>query len=94
MEPIAIEVLPQKPEFWAGGGELYATGSDYLKFLQMVLNGGRLGNVRLLRPETVAAISSNQTGDLDAGIMRTAMPERTNDFALFPAMRCQWGWAG
>jgi len=89
--PVAIEMPPPRPEFWAGGGGLYSTGRDYLRFLQMVLNQGSLGGARLLRPETVAAMATNQSGDLDAGIMRTAMPERTNDFALFKGMRCQWG---
>ncbi len=91
LQPLAIDMPPQKPEFWAGGGGLYSTGQDYLRFLQMVLNRGHLGDAQLLRPETVAAMATNQTGDLDAGIMRTAMPERTNDFALFKGMQCQWG---
>ncbi len=91
LQPLAIDMPPPRPEFWAGGGGLYSTGRDYLRFLQMVLNRGHLGDARLLRPETVATMSANQTGDLDAGIMRTAMPERTNDFALFAGRRCQWG---
>jgi methyl acetate hydrolase len=91
LEPITLDSPPAQPEFWAGGGGLYSTGRDYLTFLRMVLDHGRFGGVRLLRPETVAAMASNQTGDLEAGIMRTAMPERTNDFALYPGMRCQWG---
>jgi methyl acetate hydrolase len=91
LQPLAIDMPPPRPEFWAGGGGLYSTGPDYLRFLQMVLNRGHLGDARLLRPETVAAMAANQTGELDAGIMRTAMPERTNDFALFAGMRCQWG---
>jgi CubicO group peptidase (beta-lactamase class C family) len=91
LQPLAIDMPPPRPEFWAGGGGLYSTGRDYLRFLQMILNRGHLDGARLLRPETVAAMAANQTGDLDAGVMRTAMPERTNDFALFPGMRCQWG---
>ncbi|MGH7114814.1 MAG: serine hydrolase domain-containing protein [Stellaceae bacterium] len=91
LQPIAIDTPPQKPEFWAGGGGLYSTGPDYLKFLQMVLNRGHYGSIRLLRAETVTAMATNQTGEIEAGIMRTAMPERTNDFALFAGMRCQWG---
>ncbi len=90
LEPITVET-PQNPEFWAGGGGLYSTGRDYLTFQRMVLGQGHLDGVTLLRPDTVAAMASNQTGDFDAGIMRTAMPDRTNDFALFPGMRCQWG---
>ena len=91
LEPIVLDSPPASPEFWAGGGGLYSTGGDYLTFLRMVLGQGRFDGARLLRPETVAAMASNQTGDLEAGVMRTAMPERTNDFALFPGMRCHWG---
>ena len=91
LEPIVLDSPPANPEFWAGGGGLYSTGGDYLTFLRMVLGQGRFDGARLLRPETVAAMASNQTGDLEAGVMRTAMPERTNDFALFPGMRCHWG---
>lgn len=38
----------------SGGGGLVSTAADYGKFCQMILNGGRLGGVRLLRKETVA----------------------------------------
>lgn len=90
LQPIEID-MPPRPEFWAGGGGLYSTASDYLSFLRMVLGDGRLGAARLLRPQTVTAMAANQTGDLGAGVMRTAMPERTNDFSLFAHMRCHWG---
>jgi methyl acetate hydrolase len=91
LAPIAVDIPPQRPEFWSGGGGLYSTARDYLSFQQMVLDQGRLGGARLLRPETVAAMAANQTGNLEAGVMRTAIPERTNDFALFSGIRCQWG---
>jgi methyl acetate hydrolase len=91
LSPINIDLPPQNPEFWAGGGALYSTAPDYLTFLRMVLGAGRYGSVRLLQPETVAAMAANQTASLDAGVMRTTMRERTNDFALFPDMRCHWG---
>jgi CubicO group peptidase (beta-lactamase class C family) len=93
LEPIAIDVPPRNPEFWGGGGALYSTGPDYLLFLRMLLGGGELDGVRLLRPETVAEMGRNQVGDLAAGIMRTAMPERTNDFVLFPEGTARWGLA-
>jgi methyl acetate hydrolase len=35
-------------------GGLFSTGPDYGKFLQMLLNGGRLGNARILKSSTVA----------------------------------------
>jgi methyl acetate hydrolase len=91
LQPMPTEAAPPKPEFWAGGGGLYATAPDYLNFLRMVLGQGSLNGTTVLRPQTVAAMAANQTGSLDAGVMRTVMPERTNDFVLFPDMRCQWG---
>lgn len=91
LSPVNVDLPPQNPEFWAGGGGLYSTAPDYLTFLRMVLGAGRCGSVQLLRPETVAAMAANQTGSLDAGVMRTVMRERTNDFALFSDMRCHWG---
>ena len=93
LEPIAIDMPPIHPEFWSGGGALYSTGPDYLAFLRMLLGGGRIGSAQLLRPETVAQMGQNQVGDLAAGAMRTVMPERTNDFVLFPEGECRWGLA-
>lgn len=37
-----------------GDGGLFSTGPDYGKFLQMLLNGGQLGNARILKASTVA----------------------------------------
>jgi len=38
----------------SGGGGLTSTASDYGRFSQMVLNGGTLDGVRLLKPQTIA----------------------------------------
>jgi hypothetical protein len=59
----------------------------------MLLGGGCLDRVQLLRSEAVGEIGRNQVGDLAAGVMRTVMPERTNDFVLFPEGSCRWGLA-
>lgn len=93
LDPIAVDIPPRHPEFWGGGGALYSTGPDYLKFLRMLLGEGQLGEVQLLRPETVREIGRNQVGDLTAGEMRSVMPERTNDFILFPDGSARWGLA-
>jgi CubicO group peptidase (beta-lactamase class C family) len=45
---------------WGSGG-LLSTPDDYLRFTQMLLNGGSLGDVRILRPETVALMTSQET---------------------------------
>lgn len=54
----------QEPEFWAGGHCLYSTAEDYLRFCRMLLGRGQVDGVRILRPETVEAMLTNQLGDL------------------------------
>jgi CubicO group peptidase (beta-lactamase class C family) len=90
LEPTATEARAQS-EFSSGGGGLYSTGRDYLVFLQMLLHQGRFNGAQLLRPETVAMMAQNQIGDINAGIMKTAMPELSNDVDFFPGIACKWG---
>jgi methyl acetate hydrolase len=80
-------------EYEAGGGGLYGTAQDYLKFLRMLLNEGSLGTVRLLKPDTVRAMNRNQIGDLAVTKMHTAQPSLSNDFELYPRTTKKWGLA-
>jgi methyl acetate hydrolase len=82
---------PVTPEFYGGGGGLYSTGRDYLTFLQMLLNGGSFNGARLLRPETIALMDKNHIGDLQAGILKTQNPARSNDVDFFPGAQVRWG---
>jgi CubicO group peptidase (beta-lactamase class C family) len=57
----------KKPKFLTGGGGdltggggLVSTARDYLRFAQMLLGGGELQGKRLLRAETVRAMTTNQ----------------------------------
>ena len=43
----------------SGGGGLWGTADDYLRFTQMLLNGGELDGVRLLAPRTVEMMATN-----------------------------------
>jgi methyl acetate hydrolase len=90
LETVTIEA-PAQREFFSGGGGLYSTGRDYLAFLQTLLHSGRFGGAQLLRPETVALMAQNHIGELNAGIMKTGMPELSNDVDLFPGIPCKWG---
>ena len=90
LEPITPPDPPWR-EFWSGGGGLYSTGRDYLVFLQMLMHQGRFNGAQLLRPQTVTLMGQNQIGDIRAGVAKTAMPERSNDFDFFPGMSCKWG---
>jgi len=64
------------PGLPSGGGGLYSTAGDYLRFAQMLANGGALGDVRILAPATVNVMRSNhlapnlRTGEFRIGIQR------------------------
>jgi CubicO group peptidase (beta-lactamase class C family) len=47
------------PGFASGGGGLYSTTTDYLRFAQMLANGGELDGVRLLAPSSVELMRAN-----------------------------------
>ena len=81
--------LPQEPEFHMGGGGLYSTVGDYLKFAQMILHGGTFNGAQVLRPETVAAMSRNAMGDHVCNPMKAAAPPFTNDVDFIAGMK--WG---
>ncbi|MBN8908804.1 MAG: beta-lactamase family protein, partial [Rhodospirillales bacterium] len=82
---------PSFPEFYPGGGGLFSTGHDYLRFLRALLNGGSLDGTRVLKPETVALMGQNHMGALNVLPMRTAEPAASNDVELFPGMAKKWG---
>jgi len=82
---------PHVPEFYSGGGDLLSTGPDYLAFLAMLLHEGSRGGARILRPDTVALMRRNQIGDLDAGVLATAVPVLSNDVDFFPGHSLRWG---
>jgi len=48
-------------KFFSGGGGLVSTAQDYLRFCQMLLNGGVLDGVRLLSPKTVQLMTREHT---------------------------------
>jgi methyl acetate hydrolase len=85
--------IPQEPEFYMGGGGLYSTGPDYLRFLRALLGGGELNGARILRAETIAEINRNQIGDLQVRELKTVTPGASNDAEFFPGMPKKWGLA-
>jgi CubicO group peptidase (beta-lactamase class C family) len=83
--------ISEAPEFFGGGGGLYSTGPDYLRFTRMLLRGGELDGARVLRPETVALMAENHIGALEMQPMPTAIPALSNDFHPFPEVPKNWG---
>jgi CubicO group peptidase (beta-lactamase class C family) len=53
----------QVPGLASGGGGLYSTARDYVRFAQMLANGGTLGGVRILTPSSVVLMRTNHLGD-------------------------------
>jgi CubicO group peptidase (beta-lactamase class C family) len=84
--------LPAAPPAFNGGGGLYSTCGDYVKFMQMILRRGRSATgEQILKPQTVAMMSSNQIADLGAGRLKTFQPARSSDVDLHPGAVDKWG---
>lgn len=90
LTPAPFEI-PQRPEFFMGGGGAFSTPRDYLTFLRMLLGGGTVDGIIVLRPDTVALMMSNQIGDLAVSEMRTAQPSFSRSFDEFPDQPHKWG---
>jgi methyl acetate hydrolase len=82
--------MPQEPEFWMGGGGLYSTVGDYLRFTRMILRGGELDGNRVLEAETVAEMSRNNMGDCNVTTVKSVHPF-SNDANFYPDMIQKWG---
>lgn len=84
--------VPQDPEFEAGGGGLYSTANDYLRFVCMVLDGGKSARGEVvMKPATVEAMAANAMGDSTVSLLKTVMPALSNDAEFFPGVAKQWG---
>ena len=71
---VVIDGLDGKAKGWglethyaSASGGLSSTAEDYLRFEQMLLNKGTLFGNRIISPESVATMSSNQVGNLYQG---------------------------
>jgi methyl acetate hydrolase len=90
LAPIPFE-LEQDPEFHMGGGGLYGTAGDYIRFTRMILNKGKGSGNQVLKPETVALMGQNHIGELTMTRMTSAVAFATNDVDLYPDMVKKWG---
>jgi CubicO group peptidase (beta-lactamase class C family) len=68
------------PPLLAGGGGLVSTAADYLRFANMLVNGGELDGARILAPKTIKLMASNHLpGDKDlTELSRSLFSESTN----------------
>jgi len=57
---VVVEERPVEMTYESGGQGLWSTVDDYLRFARLFLGGGSVDGVRLLRPETLARMMTNQ----------------------------------
>ena len=83
--------VPQETEIDPGGGGMYSTASDYLRFTRMILNQGKGNGHQLLKPETVALMSKNAMGPLRVSMLHTDNKAMSLDAEFFPGLEKTWG---
>ncbi|TPX34168.1 hypothetical protein SmJEL517_g03158 [Synchytrium microbalum] len=83
--------FPQDFDFEAGGGGLYSTVRDYIRFASMILNKGTLDGVQILKAETVALASQNHLGDLRPMALKSYDKTLTLDIDLMSGYETTWG---
>jgi CubicO group peptidase (beta-lactamase class C family) len=80
--------LPTPPREYNGGGGLFSTCGDYVRFMQMILrHGARDGSTsrgEILTARSVTLMSTNQIGGIRAGILKTANPAVSADGDFHP----------
>ncbi len=82
---------PKQPAYESGGGGLLSTAADYVRFMQIFLNGGRSGKGQVLKTQTVEDMGRNQIGQLSAGRIRSAMPMFSRDCDFHPGFEDKFG---
>ena len=64
-KPIALFDPASAPTYESGGGGASSTATDYARFAQMLLNGGRLNGVRILSRKTVESMTADHLGTIE-----------------------------
>ena len=77
--------MPDPPKSFNGGGGLFSTPEDYVKFMQMILRrGSGPSGKRILRRETVDLMAKNHAGAFSAGKLKTMKPLYSCDMDMHP----------
>jgi CubicO group peptidase (beta-lactamase class C family) len=89
-QPFADRTKPDK--FECGGGCAVSTAADYVRFGQMLLNRGRLGDAHILASRTVDYMTANHLGPSVQNFIEAADPTKAGyDFGLTMAVRPSTG---
>jgi len=90
LAPMDFPLAPA-PNPMMGGGGLYSTAEDYMKFLTAILNdcAGPDGQ-RLLKPQSMAFLTDNHVGEIECGVLESSMPSLTNAFEPLKGVPKRW----
>jgi CubicO group peptidase (beta-lactamase class C family) len=91
--PLSSDYHLECNKYFSGGGGLCSTVNDYMRFCQMLLNGGEFNGLRLLKKTTVKLMTEDQTKDLpnNFGFGFTIFP---NDANIHEQLRGAYAWFG
>ena len=104
--PLTVGDVAKPQTFFSGGGGIVSTAPDFLRFCQMLLNGGELDGARILKPETVRLMTTNslpseihfaghEAGPAFGTGWGLGFAVRTNpDFSLIPGAVGSYNWQG
>ncbi len=91
-KPQKVDILNQAVKFDCGGSCAFSTAGDYVRFGQMLLNGGSLDGKRVLGPQTVAFMTSNHLNkDIKNNVGGTEPGRVGYGFGLGVAVRVERG---
>jgi CubicO group peptidase (beta-lactamase class C family) len=107
-EPVPLMDVSERPANDSGGAGAVSTAADYLRFAQMLANGGELDGERILSPSTVRLMASDHLGAIDPGpgpgnlLLGTpgygfglgVMVRKEDGVAAVPGAPGQFMWAG
>lgn len=95
LTPLPDLVLPDPPPMDMGGHGLYGTVGEYMKFIRMILNGGVGTNGRVLKAETVDALSQDGLKALGLSVTgwTTSIPSLSNTGSFFPGVDKGWSYS-
>lgn len=79
------------PASFTGGGGMFSTARDYVRFMDMILNDGQSDGQTFLKPETVREMARNHIGNLRVTGLPSAVPHLSYPFDLYPETPKGWG---
>jgi CubicO group peptidase (beta-lactamase class C family) len=91
-KPQKVDIHTKQIKFDCGGSCAYSTAGDYLRFGQMLLNGGSIDGKRVLGPQTVAFMTANHLNiDIKNNVSGTEPARVGYGFGLGVAVRTERG---